>query len=198
MGLITDEQTKIVRDLVKKGAKDLNAVPMSAVDRENLQSIMSKYSPKPNPRYNVGYHIVASLARMVATDINKDPKFGEACLKFLNISPIIQLHLLGKQSKDDSTVTGFSSKYPPDFRGTVGLDATKVYSATGIIGRISFSYNGGGNQDTDVEQTPISTPGEVDQDIERLEKQRSTVTARAKGTDISEPDEKSLGRKRRR
>lgn len=198
MGLLTDTQANIVRDLVKKGAKDLRAVPMSAEDRKTLQSIMSKYSPKPNPRYNVGYHIVASLARTVATDINKDSKFGEACLKFLNISPIIQLHLLGKQSKNDYTVTGFSSKYPPDFRGTVGLDATKVYSATGIIGRISFSYNGGGDRDTDVFQTPVATPGEVDQDIERLEKQRSTVTARSAGAEKPAGDEKTLGRKRRR
>ena len=38
----------------------------------------------------------------------------------------------------------------------MGLDATKVYSATGIIGRISFSYNGGGNQDTDVSVEPKS------------------------------------------
>jgi hypothetical protein len=47
-------------------------------------------------------------------------------------------------------VTGFTSKYPPDFKGTVGLDATKVYAATGTIGRVSFSYNGGGDKDTDV------------------------------------------------
>lgn len=199
MGLITEAQAGIVRDLVKKGAKDLRQVSMDAEDRKTLQGIMGKYTPRPNPRYNVGYHIVASLARDVAADINKDPKFGEACLKFLNISPIIQLHLLGKQSKDAYTVTGFSSKYPPDFRGTVGLDATKVYSATGIIGRISFSYNGGGDQDTDVMQTVATpTPGEVDQGIERLEKQRSRVTARAKGAEEPEPDEKALGRKRRK
>jgi hypothetical protein len=48
-------------------------------------------------------------------------------------------------------VTGFTSKYPPDFKGTVGLDAGKVYAATGTIGRVSFSYNGGGDKDTNVE-----------------------------------------------
>lgn len=196
MGLINDEQINIIRDLVKKGAKDLKQVPMSPEDRKTLQGIMGRYNPKPNPRYNVGYHIVASLARDVAADINKDPKFGEACLKFLNISPIIQLHLLGKQSGDNYTVTGFSSKYPPDFRGTVGLDATKVYSATGIIGRISFSYNGGGDRDTDV--VP-SSPSDLDQDLDKITRQRSKVTARARGAEnTSSEDEKMLGRKRRR
>lgn len=122
-----------------------------------ILDLMSTINAKTdNPRYNRGYHALAALARKVAVNINKDPKFGEACLKFLNVSPIIQLHLSGSEKSGNYQVTGFTSKYPPDFRGTVGLDATKVYSATGIIGRISFSYNGGGNQDTDVSVEPKS------------------------------------------
>jgi hypothetical protein len=117
-----------------------------------IQNLMNDINAKTdNPRYNVGYHALAALARRVAKNINADPKFGEACLKFLNSSPIIQLHLNGSEKSDSYKVTGFTSKYPPDFKGTVGLDATKVYSATGIIGRVSFSYNGGGNKDTDVD-----------------------------------------------
>ena len=48
--------------------------------------------------------------------------------------------------KDSVKVTGFTSKYPPNFTGTVGLDASKVYSATGTNGRVSFSYNGGADE----------------------------------------------------
>jgi hypothetical protein len=62
--------------------------------------------------------------------------------------------LNGADKSGTYTVTGFTSKYPPDFKGTVGLDAGKVYAATGIIGRVSFSYNGGGDKDTDV---PVDT-----------------------------------------
>jgi len=123
-----------------------------------------------NPRYNVGYHALAALARRVAKNINSDPTFGEACLKFLNSSPIIQLHLNGSEKPDSYKVTGFTSKYPPDFRGTVGLDATKVYSATGIIGRVSFSYNGGGNKDTDVDtsvDSPAMDTDDLDAEIDR-------------------------------
>lgn len=188
-GRITGQQANIVRQLVKQGAKSLDSVPMDANDRASLEELMSKYTPRDNPRYNVGYHVLASLARDVAAEINSDPKFGEACLKFLNISPIIQLHLTGKQSGEDYTVTGFTSKYPPDFRGTVGLDATKVYSATGIIGRISFSYNGGGDQDTDV--APVKT----DAEIEKALSARSDVSAGAKNKPMG--TEKNLGRKRR-
>jgi hypothetical protein len=152
-----------------------------------------------NPRYNVGYHALAALARRVSTNINKDPMFGEACLKFLNVSPIIQLHLNGSDKNNAFTVTGFTSKYPPDFKGTVGLDATKVYAATGIIGRVSFSYNGGGNKDTDVEP---SEPAKVDTDSldAEIDKPRLTGPGARASRQTQEPnrDEKTLGRKTRR
>lgn len=141
-GKITSAQANIIKDLITKNVTDLSSVQMSDEDRAVLQGFMNEYRPKANPRYNVGYHILASLARHVVTAINQDPKFGEACLKFLNISPIIQLHLISQDRGGNLAVTGFESKYPPDFRGTVGLDASKVYSATGTNGRATFAYNG--------------------------------------------------------
>jgi hypothetical protein len=165
-------------------------------DRENLLALASKVRAKTdNPRYNPGYHILSALARDVAVKINSDPVFGEACLKFLNTSPLIQLHLNGSDKGGNYTVTGFTSKYPPDFKGTVGLDAGKVYAATGIIGRVSFSYNGGGDKDTDVpvDTTPAKT---ATQDLDTVSQQRSDI----KASGLSNPlgTEKTLGRKRQR
>lgn len=181
------------------GAEILQAVKDGAKETDNpvINQLISAIKAKTdNPRYNVGYHALAVLARKVATQINSDPKFGEACLKFLNVSPIIQLHLNGKDSSGNYTVTGFTSKYPPDFKGTVGLDATKVYASTGIIGRISFSYNGGGDKDTDVAASPEPTKTSAPE-LDTVAQQRSTVTARAAG---AKPEklgtEKTLGRKR--
>jgi hypothetical protein len=156
---------------------------------------MSKIKAKTdNPRYNTGYHALAALARIVSLNINKDPKFGEACLKFLNTSPIIQLHLNGSEKGDEYTVTGFTSKYPPNFKGTVGLDATKVYAATGIIGRVSFSYNGGGDKDTDIEPSAPAKLGTSD--LEAVTQQRSDVKAAGEPEKLG--TEKALGRKRQR
>lgn len=146
-GLIDEATGQEIKKLIKTNGTSKNPA---------IQDLMYDIKAKTdNPRYNVGYHALAALARRVAKNVNADTKFGEACLKFLNSSPIIQLHLNGSEKGDNYTVTGFTSKYPPDFRGTVGLDATKVYSATGIIGRVSFSYNGGGDKDTDI--TPVAT-----------------------------------------
>ena len=117
-GLIDEATGQEIKKLIKTNGKSKNPA---------ILELMSDINAKTdNPRYNVGYHALAALARRVAKNVNSDPKFGEACLKFLNSSPIIQLHLNGSEKGDSYTVTGFTSKYPPDFRGTVGLDATKV------------------------------------------------------------------------
>jgi len=133
---IIDENTAYaIKDLIRSGAVE--------TDNPGVLTLQADIKAKlDNPRYNAGYHALSALAKRVSANINSDPEFGEACLKFLNTSPIIQLHLNGKSSDDNYTVTGFTSKYPPDFKGTVGLDATKVYSATGTNGRVSFSYSG--------------------------------------------------------
>jgi hypothetical protein len=160
---------------------------------------MSEYKPKPNPRYNAGYHTLAILARHVVTNINKDPKFGEAALKFLNIAPIIQLHLNSSDKGGNLAVTGFTSKYPPDFKGTVGLDASKVYAATGTNGRVTFAYNGGGNTDTDVEVDPATVDRTASVKSNNLDlepaPQRSSVTARG---EKKPQDTAAFGRKRRK
>ena len=145
----------------------------------------------------MGYHALASLARRVAVNINSDPAFGEACLKFLNTSPIIQLHLNGSDKAGTYTVTGFTSKYPPDFKGTVGLDAGKVYAATGTIGRVSFSYNGGGDKDTDVE-VDVAPAKTTTQDLDTVAQQRSGLKASTGGVEKKLGNEKTLGRKRQR
>lgn len=142
MGTITLEQGQLILQMVKSGTQNLDEVKMSAADRKTFMTLMAQLKPTPNPRYNVGYHIMAVLARQYANAINQDPKFGAACLTFLNISPIVQLHMQTKVTGNDVAVTSFTSKYPPNFQGTVLLDATKTYYATGINGKCTFAYQG--------------------------------------------------------
>jgi hypothetical protein len=188
-GLIDRATGEEILDMVKTNKPTKNPA---------IQSLMADIKAKTdNPRYNTGYHALASLARKVSVNVNKDPKFGEAALKFLNTSPIIQLHLNGSDKGGNYTVTGFTSKYPPDFKGTVGLDASKVYAATGIIGRVSFAYNGGGDKDTDVpvDTTPAKT---AVQDLDVVGQQRSGLKASTGGVEKKLGSEKTLGRKRQR
>jgi hypothetical protein len=200
---ITEDQARLILDMTKTGIKDLTQVKMSNNDQKVFRDLMKDIDPTNNPRYNVGFHILASLARRVVADINKDPKFGEACLTFLNISPIIQLHMQTKTTGDDVAVTGFTSKYPPNFNGTVALDASKVYYATGVNGRCTFAYNGGG--DGDDKLLPGSKPEQTIQsktsaaDLDAVAQQSSRLKA-STGKVEKEPryNEKAYGRPKQR
>lgn len=201
---ITKSQAVAILQLIGSSAKTLAVVKMSSTDRKKLQELMDQNRPKlDNPKYNVGYHILANLAKQVVIEINQDPRFGEACLKFLNTSPIVQLHLKGSTGKTSYQVSDFEVKYPPDFKGVVALDAGKVYAATGTNGRVSFAYNPtqdaeelAGPADDAADGPGPASAAAVDQDFETP---RARVTARSGGAEPaqSQGDRAALGRKRR-
>ena len=83
---------------------------------------------------------MAQVAKDVCDVVNGDPKFGKACLEFLNSSPIIQLYMHTKVQGNDVKVIKFDALYPPNFNGTVRLDAGKTFSAVGMSGKFSFAY----------------------------------------------------------
>lgn len=203
-GFITKSQAVAILKLIEIGAKTLDAVKVSSIDRQKLQEYMAQSRAKlDNPKYNVGYHALANLAKQVVIEINQDPRFGEACLKFLNTSPIVQLHLKGSTGKTSYQVSDFEVKYPPDFKGVVALDAGKVYAATGTNGRVSFAYNPtqdaeelAGPADDAADGPGPASAAAVDQDFETP---RARVTARSGGAEPaqSQGDRAALGRKRR-
>ena len=138
--MINETQGNYILGFIKAGTKSLDQVQLSKQDREVFEEIMTEIAPENKPAYNLGYHILAGLARRVVNIINQDPEFGRACLTFINMSPIIQLHLQSKVTGDDVEVTGFTSKYPPNFEGSILLDAGKSYYSTSINGRCAFGY----------------------------------------------------------
>jgi len=138
--MINETQGNYILGFIKAGTKSLDQVQLSKQDREVFEEIMTEIVPDNKPAYNLGYHILAGLARRVVNVINQDPEFGRACLVFVNMSPIIQLHLQSKVTGDDVEVTGFTSKYPPNFEGSILLDAGKSYYSTSINGRCAFAY----------------------------------------------------------
>jgi hypothetical protein len=79
-----------------------------------------------------------------------------------------------------------------------------VYSATGIIGRVSFSYNGGGNKDTDVDAAAdLGTTASTDADNKKLDAVSDTPRLTGPGARAAktnrEPkmDRDTLGREKR-
>jgi hypothetical protein len=183
-GLISTDTAMYIQELIKSGAKNLENFPPSNGSQSaiaEVQNLIDSRGAKTGlDNYNVGYNALAALASKVASAIGADPKFGEACLKFLNSSPIIQLHMYTKTNKDDSVdVTKFVSKYPPNFQGTVILDPSKTYSGTGATGRMSFAYKGkdAGFKDDDTGGGDVAVPSEKEftKGAEKIAQGRSPI-----------------------
>ncbi len=141
--IIDQQVAETIRSLIKNVAKDLGSITDKGLAGK-LNSFTSRYTPKESTladsRYSVGYHIMAQVAKDVCDVVNGDPKFGKACLEFLNSSPIIQLYMHTKVQGNDVKVIKFDALYPPNFNGTVRLDAGKTFSAVGMSGKFSFAY----------------------------------------------------------
>jgi len=90
----------------------------------------------------------------------------------------------------------------------VALDASKVYYATGVNGRCTFAYNGGGDGDDKLlpgdqpEQQPAQPKRAKTStvDLDTVTQAGSDITARAGGIDPAKKlgSEKTLGRKRQK
>lgn len=197
-GLLSQDAAQSIRDLIKVGAKSLDDVDMDEETAVELSNLLGyKGAKKDKPNYNAGYHALSAVAEIIADRVNSNSKFGEACLKFLNSSPIIQLHLQATKQKDgDVAVTGFTSKYPPNFKGTVALDPSKNYSATSAGGRMNFAYNG---VDAGLDSPPTTALPDVD-DEEVVQQKREKISQIFRPSNLQvSPEEKpeKAGRGRR-
>ena len=132
-----------IMSLIKSNARDLSTITDEGT-RQQLADLMQRMTARTdNPRYSAGYHALAVIAVDVAAACNEHKEFGEGCLKLINAAPVIQIYAKTAKQGDTVSVTGFDAIYPPNFKGTIALDAGKVYYATGINGRYTFKFNPG-------------------------------------------------------
>jgi hypothetical protein len=133
--IITPALADEIRGVLKSTKRDTQGLSRAA------NSLFKRYNSDPSvPGYNVGFVLLANVAKMVADAINADPKFGLSCLAFLNQASIVQVYTNAKVVGEDVQITGFKSVYPPNFKGTVLLNGGKNYYSTRIGGKIAFKY----------------------------------------------------------
>jgi len=130
--LISHTQGKSVMEMIKNH------------ERTNLPSWANKwvnmFSPKESKEWNYGYWVLAAIAAKVAEIVNSEPEFSKGCMAFLNHSSMMQLYTDAKKVGDDVHITGFRPLYPPNFDGTVVLDAGKGYYASGVNQKFVFDF----------------------------------------------------------
>jgi hypothetical protein len=76
----------------------------------------------------------------VANRLNAIPNMSEGIKAFMNQSSIVQIYLDMKVKGQDAVVTGFRSIYPPNFEGTMLIDAGKSYYATMKPSKFAFGF----------------------------------------------------------
>jgi hypothetical protein len=145
-GFIDQSEATAIQEAIQQGTKDWAQAGYGPNSLVNIQKVMgnigggSRAVDYKNPRYNVGYHALAGLARAVAEKVNSTKGFSECALKLLNNAPLIQVHMHTTSNGNDVTVTGFDTIYPPQFQGTLTLVADKSYYALGAGGKFGFGF----------------------------------------------------------
>ena len=190
--IISQSLSNKIKELIKINAKSLDEVVMSKKDRKELENYMSYLDARTElQNYNVGHHVLAVLAKDVAADINSDPKFGTMCLQFVNINPIIQIYLTATKKKDDAVITKLTSLYPPNFQGTIVVDARKSYAATGANGRLTFIYEpdkAAANKQQADDQAATKRQLAIDKKVAKIDQKIAKIAAGTNRSGIKHPD----------
>lgn len=140
--MISDDTATAIKLMIKTGG-DVDRLNFKKSVAREIQKLHDMRKAKTdNPGYSAGYHALAALTAMVCKEINEDEEFTKACVALLNASPTIQLHMeVTKRADKSVAVTGFTSKYPPNFQGKIELSHDKNYTATNVSGKVTFLYN---------------------------------------------------------
>lgn len=105
-----------------------------------MLDVYQSYGAKlQHPNYNIYFHMVTNVAKMVAAKLNTMPKFGEGMMEFMKQASIVQVYTDVSNQGTNVSVSGFRSVYPPQFEGTILVNGSKNYASTKIFGKLAFS-----------------------------------------------------------
>lgn len=135
LDIINQKQAKEIRDHINNSERNHSKLSKWA------QGYLDSYETTKPEGWNYGYWLLAALAKKVSEKINNDKNFGKAFVAFLNNSNIIQIYAKASAKGNDVVFNAFDAIYPAKFDGKVRIESGKTYSASGIKGRFTFSFN---------------------------------------------------------
>lgn len=142
-GFVNDDDIKIIQYMIKSFDKDeknlttnLTKIARSYPNKENVQATLM------HPNYNLGYRLLAGLARKVTDHLNSlNPT--ELFRAVLAQSSMCQVYAKTQKKGDALAFTEFKVVFPAVFQGTIVFDATNNYFSTDRPkGRVSFKLKG--------------------------------------------------------
>ena len=136
MGMISKELGNEIRGLLQQVTQDTSRLSKEA------HALFSRYGSRPGSvGYSIGNVLLANVAKSVASAINTDSQFSEACLTFLNQASIVQIYTNMSNESGIAVIDSYRAKFPPNYSGKVVLDAGKNYTSTEIKGKFAFDIN---------------------------------------------------------
>ena len=92
-----------------------------------------------DPAYDMGFHILAGVAELVADKLNQMPGISDFFKAVLERSTMVQVKAGMQKSGNGANFNSFQVVYPPVFNGIIKVVAGNNYMATRKpIGKISF------------------------------------------------------------
>ena len=139
---ISDEEARIITDLMKKAVRTLpdQAVKEKLITQNLFQLTSIKGAKFQDPAYNLGFHLLACVAKKIAVTVNKDSDASDLFRAILERSNMIQVKTTVKKTGDGAAFSKFTVIYPPVFDGKLEMYSDNNYMATRMpIAPLSFS-----------------------------------------------------------
>ena len=137
LGIIDQQDMNTIRSLLGQGIKYNSRAKWLTPNLKNL--FKRKGAKFDDPAYDVGYHLLACVAELVADHLNSLPGISDFFKAILERSNMVQVKSNIETSAKGATFSNFQVIYPPVFKGIIKVVAGNNYMATRKpIGKISF------------------------------------------------------------
>jgi hypothetical protein len=132
-GFIDDNDARTIVGLMDSPNNKLNpedAYKKRVISR-NLYALVKVKGAKYNdPAYNLGFHLLACVAKNIANIVNQDPNTDMLFRAILERSNMVQVKTTVRKMGDGAAFTDFKVVYPPIFQGKMIMVADNNYMAT--------------------------------------------------------------------
>lgn len=164
---------------------------------DNLKTLAKERGTDNPDNLNLFYHLVASVAHLVAAKINDETNFSDAAADILNNGALVQVYTKAKESGNDWVLENFDTVYPGESIEGVYLAAGKTYYSTGIKGNFTFRINRGDPEPS--KDTTGSGKKEKTQSEKDFEKGASAIARGLRAPAKKEPKKDvGIGREKRK
>jgi len=197
-GIIDEEDMLTILALRDEPAISLDDLDQTDLS-DNLKTLARERETDNPDNINLFYHILASVAHLVAAKINDETNFSDAASDILNNGALVQVYTKAKESGKDWVLENFDTVYPGESIEGVYLSASKNYFSTGIKGNFTFRINRGDPKQGVASKPTSKNKQEKPQSEKDFAKGAAAITRGLRASTKKQPATKpTIGREKRK